>query len=90
MKNIRDIKIVIKHIEGREGEYIAYHKSDFLDATYSVYFRDNIMGFVAFHNFSEMIKSKYADARVEFVTSDEKMHFKSKVLLEVMSSNGAG
>ena len=40
MKNIKDIKIIIKQVEGREGEYIAYYKSDFLDATYSVYFRD--------------------------------------------------
>ena len=27
-------------LESGEGEYIAYYKSDFLDATYSVYFRD--------------------------------------------------
>ena len=40
MKNVKDIKIIIKQVEGREGEYIAYYKSDFLDATYSVYFRD--------------------------------------------------
>ena len=40
MKNIKDIKIIIKKVEGREGEYIAYYTSDFLDATYSVYFRD--------------------------------------------------
>ncbi|MBA7538183.1 hypothetical protein ES705_30457 [subsurface metagenome] len=25
MKNIKDIKIIIKQVEGREGEYIAYY-----------------------------------------------------------------
>ncbi len=90
MKNMSDIKINIKQVEGREGEYIAYYKSDFLDATYSVYFRDNIMGLVAFHNFSEMIKKKYGKAEVDFVISDEKMQFKSKTLLEVMSCSRVG
>jgi hypothetical protein len=90
MKNIKNIKIIIKQVEGREGEYIAYYKSDFLDATYSVYFRDNMMGFVAFHSFSEMIKGKYGGARIDFEISDEKMQFKSKALLEVMTCSRVG
>ncbi len=48
------------------------------------------MGFVAFHNFSDMIKKKYGKTEVDFVISDEKMQFKSKALLEVMSCSRVG
>ena len=40
-KNIRGIKIIIKQIESKQGEYIAYYKSELLKATYSVYFSVN-------------------------------------------------
>jgi len=82
--DIRNIKINIKQIENKQGEYIAYYRSDFLNATYSVYFRDNIFGAIALHNFSEMIKRKYEKEDIEFIISDETMQFKSKVLLEAI------
>ena len=84
-KNIRNIKIIIKQIESKQGEYIAYYKSELLNATYSVYFRDNIFGAIALHDFSEMIKSKYKKEDIEFIISEEKMLFKSKALQEAMS-----
>ena len=84
-KNIRNIKIIIKEVENRQGEYIAYYRSELLNATYSVYFRDNIFGAIALHDFSEMIKSKYKEEDIEFIISEEKMLFKSKALLEAMS-----
>ncbi len=41
MKTIKekDIKITIKSVSGREGEYIAFYTSNFLDATFSVYLK---------------------------------------------------
>lgn len=59
MKDIRNIKIIIKQVENRNGEYLVYYTSDLLNATFSVYFRDNIFGAIALQNFSEMLKSKY-------------------------------
>ena len=84
-KNIRGIKIIIKQIESKQGEYIAYYRSELLNATYSVYFRDNIFGAIALHDFSEMIKSKYKKEDIEFIISEEKMQFNSKALQEAMS-----
>jgi len=82
-----NVQITIKRIENKEGEYIAYYRSEFLNATYLVYFRDNIFGSVALHEFSEMIKSKYRESEVNFIISDEKVEFKSRALLEAMSGS---
>ena len=59
MKDIRNIRIIIKAVEQRAGEYIAYYKSDFLQATFSVYINDNIFGALALHSFAEMIRKAY-------------------------------
>jgi len=87
MKDIRNIKIIIKQVENRNGEYLAYYTSDLLNATFSVYFRDNIFGAIALQNFSEMLKSKYEKEKIEFEVSEERMQFKSKGLLEAITGN---
>jgi len=43
----RDPAIVIKPVAGRTGEYLVYCKSGFPDATFSVYFKDTLMGALA-------------------------------------------
>jgi len=84
-KASKSLKITIKQVESRPGEYIAYYRSEFLNATYLVYFRDNIFGSVALHEFSEMLRSKYRGSEVEFIISPEKLRFKSKALEEALS-----
>ena len=79
------IKVIIKEVESRRGEYIAYYRSELLNATYSVYFRDNIFGAITLHDFSEMMKSKYKEDDIEFIISEEKLQFNSKVLQGAMS-----
>ncbi len=59
-----------------------------MEATFSVYFKDNIMGAIALQNFSEMIKLKYEKEKVEFNVSGEDMLFKSRNLLEVICGSG--
>jgi len=76
----KSLKITIKQVENRPNEYIAYYRSEFLNATYLVYFRDNIFGSVALHEFSEMLRSKYRGLEIEFIISAEKLRFKSKAL----------
>jgi len=83
-KASRSLKVTIKQVESRPGEYIAYYRSEFLNATYLVYFRDNIFGSVALHEFSEMLRSKYRGSEVEFIISNEKVQFKSKALEEAL------
>ena len=87
MKTMRNIKITIKQVENRSGEYIAYYTSEFLGATFSVYFKDSIMGAIALHDFSEMIKGRYEKERIEFDVCEEKMRFKSRDLLEAMTGS---
>lgn len=81
---MKSIKITIKQIEGREGEYLAYCKSEFLKSTFSLYFTDSIFGSVALHEFAEMLQYKYDDKKVFFEISSEKLTFKNPKLLEVM------
>ncbi len=47
MKERGNIQIIIRPVEGREGEYIAYYETEFLQATFSVHLRDNIFGALA-------------------------------------------
>lgn len=81
---MKNIKITIKQIEGREGEYIAFYKSEFLKATYSVHFTDSIYGCIAVHDFAEMLKYKYNEDRVSFIISNEKLTFEHPELLDIM------
>ncbi len=55
MEEVRNIKIIIKSVENRKGEHIAYYQSDLMQATFSVYINDNIFGTLALHRFAEMI-----------------------------------
>jgi hypothetical protein len=42
-------------VEDHPGDYLAYFRSEFLDATYTVFFKDTITGALALHSFAEMI-----------------------------------
>jgi len=89
MKEIRNIQIVIRPVEGREGEYVAYYEAESLQATFSVRLKDSIFGALALHAFAEMIRKTYGknykSGEIDFVVSEEAMSLKSKVLLDVLS-----
>ena len=84
----RDPGIVIKPVEGREGEYLACCRSDFLGATFSCLFKDNLMGALALHAFSEMIRKRYEEDGIRIVVSGEVTNFRSKALLDLMAPGG--
>ena len=75
-------------VEDRKNEYLAYFKSDFLKATFALYFNDNILGSVALASFSEMIRYKYDVKKIEYVITSKKLKFKNPALLDVLSNNG--
>ncbi len=83
---MKSIIIKIRPIENRQSEYIAYCKSEFLNATYSVYFHDNIFGSVALNNFADMIRSRFDVRHVEYVIASETVSFKNPALLDVLST----
>ena len=89
MKEIRNIQIIIRPLEGREGEYLAYYTAESLQATFSVRLKDSIFGALALHAFAEMIRKTYGknykSGEIDFVLSDQAMSLKSKVLLDVLS-----
>ena len=60
MKENRNIQIIIRPVENREGEYIAYFENEFLQATFSVLLKDNIFGALALQSYSEMIRKTFA------------------------------
>ena len=78
---MKNIKITIKQIEGRDGEYFAYHKSEFLNATYSVHFTDSLQGSISLVDFTRMLKHKYESDNVEFEISSEKINLTNSQLL---------
>ncbi len=93
MKDNKNIQIIIRPVEGREREYIAYFENEFLQATFSVLLKDNIFGALALQSFSEMIRKTYGknyrSGEIDFVLSDEAMSLKNKALLDVLSCRHA-
>ena len=84
----RDLAIVIKPVAERKGEYLAYCRSGFLDATFSVYFKDTLMGALALHSFTDMIRRRYEDESIRILVSREEILFKNEALLDVLADQG--
>ncbi len=93
MKENKNIQIIIRPVENREGEYIAYLENEFLQATFSILLKDNIFGALALHSFAEMIRKTFAknyrSGEIDFTVSNEAMSLKNKALLDVLSCRHA-
>ena len=89
MKENRNIQIIIRPVENREGEHIAYYTNEFLKATFSVHIKDNIFGALALHSFAEMIRKTYGknylSGEIDFKVSSEAMSFENKAVLDVVA-----
>ena len=75
---------MIRPVEGSKEEYLACCRSEFLGATFSCLFKDTLMGALALHAFSEMIRKLYEEDGVRIVVSDKGTDFRSKALLDLM------
>ncbi len=93
MKEQSKIRIIIRPLEGRGGEHIAYFENEFLQAAFSVQLKDNIFGALALQAFSEMIRKAFAknyrSGEIDFVLSSESMSLESKALLDVLDGRQA-
>jgi len=85
MKEKKRIRISIHPVEGRSGDYLAYFRSEFLDATFTVFFKDTITGALALHSFAEMIRRKYQEKEVDFLLSEQELPFRNEALLDVVN-----
>jgi hypothetical protein len=81
---VKTIEIIIQPVKSMQGDFIAYYKSDMLKATYSVYFKDTIMGALALNAFYEMLKTRYP-GQIDFCVEEHALEFKNQALLDVLS-----
>ena len=85
-KPTRGLQINVQAVSGREGEYLAYFRSEPLDATFSVYFRDSLMGAIALHEFCEMLRQSYGVDGVRLELCDQAVVFRSPAVLDVLTA----
>jgi len=74
-------QIIIKKIENRKNNFIAYFKNEVLKSTFFISFTDSILGSVALNDFFQMLKTRYEKESFNFVISDEEIKFKNEHLL---------
>ena len=89
-KTTRGLPVNVQAIAGREGEYLAYFRSEPLDATFSVYFRDSLMGAIALHEFAEMLRKSYGVDGVRLELCDQAVVFRSPAVLDVLTARAPG
>ena len=89
MKEKKKIRISIHPVEDHPKDYLAYFRSEFLDATYTVFFKDTITGALALHSFAEMVRRKYQEKEVDFLLSEQELPFRNEALLDVVTRRPA-
>jgi hypothetical protein len=80
----KTIEIIIQPVKDMTGDFIAYYKSEMLSCTYSVYFKDTIMGALALNAFYEMLKQNHP-GQIDFCVEEYELQFKNQALLDILS-----
>ena len=88
-KTTRGLSVNVQAIAGRDGEYLAYFRSEPLDATFSVYFRDSLMGAIALHEFAEMLRKSYGVDAVRLELCDQAVVFRSPAVLDILTARAS-
>ena len=84
-RNRGGLAVTIQPVAGQCGDYLASFHSEPLDATFSVYFHDNLAGALALHAFAEMLRKKYDVSEVRLELTDQAVLFKSQAVLDVLA-----
>ena len=88
MEKTRNIRITIRPVADREGEYLAHYASEFLKADFCVYVQDSIFGALALQAFSEMIRKAfgkhYRSGEIDFDLSEAPVSFRSRALSDIV------
>jgi len=88
MKDNRCIRISVRPLEGREGEYVACYASEFLQAQFCVTVKDSIFGALALEAFAEMVRKSfgkhYRSSEIDFEVSPQAAPLHSRPLLDVL------
>ena len=67
----KQINAIIRSIENKDNEYIAYCRSEMLSASFFCYFKDNLFGSLALNGFSQMLQFKY-EGKVNFIIEEKR------------------
>jgi hypothetical protein len=88
MKDNQAIRITVRPLEDRPGEYVAVYGSEFLQAEFCVTVKDSIFGALALQAFAEMIRTTfgkhYRTGRIDFELSSVPAPLHSRPLLDVV------
>ena len=88
MKDDQTIRIIVRPIEGQEGEYVACYASEFLQAEFRVTLKDSIFGALALQAFAEMVRKAfgkhYRSGEIDFEMSPASDSLHSRALQDVM------
>lgn len=85
-KGVVYMNVIIRRLEHKEHEYLAYTKSLCGRGTYFVYFQDNIWGAVVLHNFIEMLRSFFQPLTVQLRISDQTLTLQNEALVELLKA----
>ena len=87
MEKNRNIRITVRPVADREGEYVAHFASEFLQADFCVYLKDSIFGALALQAFAQMIRKtfgkNYRSSEIDFDLSEHAVVFENRTLLEL-------
>ena len=93
MNENRCIQITVRPVADRDGEYVAYYESEFLQAQFCVYLKDSIFGALALQAFAEMIRKafgkNYRSQEIDFQVGQMPVSFENPVLLDVLDRQHA-
>ena len=79
----KQINVKIRSIKNKEKEYIAYCKSEMLEASFFCHFKDNLFGSLALNSFSQMLQYKY-ESKINFIIEEKKVCFRDKALMDLL------
>ena len=85
----KEITVRIAPVAGKPGAYVARYRAEVLGATYSVEFEDTVMGGIALHGFSEMLRLRFGFRRVELVVEDQSLRFRSRAVVDAVLAASA-
>jgi hypothetical protein len=81
------MKVIIRKLEHKDHDYLAYAKSLCGRGTYFVYFQDNIWGAMVLHNFIEMLRAVFQPPNVQLGITDKALSFHDPALLDLFTEH---
>jgi len=79
------MKLVIKKVENKDREYIAYIKPyKLVKARFFVYFEDNISGSISLCDFVQMIKMYFDIDKINIENSSKNLFLKNPNILKIL------